>query len=287
MQAPQATLDLVQAQEIGAKLKAAREALNLPASKVANILLLSRHQIESLESGDLSVFYNAQFYAQAADKYAAFLELVPAPSETLLAQTATAADTPVQPVDVPVAETIVAPKIIGPAVSAARARIVKRTVLMGMLVAIAAGAYLQRDVIRDVIAAQWPASETKVAAEAASTPVAAPVVPPTPVAAVPPPAVEIPPPAPVATIAADTVVITFSGSSWVQIVSADGSKREHTYKAGDTLTVEPAKLQALIIGNADVATAESAKGPVKLNAHVAPGSKVARIIGPAVRSLGQ
>lgn len=89
MQAPQPTLDLAQAHEIGAKLKAAREALNLSASKVANILLLSRRQVESLEIGDASVFYNAQFYAQAADKYAAFLELIQIPSETLLGKTET------------------------------------------------------------------------------------------------------------------------------------------------------------------------------------------------------
>lgn len=93
--------------------------------------------------------------------------------------------------------------------------------------------------------------------------------------------------APASTVARGLVIIRFSGSSWVQVVYADGRKQQHTYKAGETLNVEPAKLQALIIGNAEVATAESANGAENLSAHVSPGSKVTRIIGPSVRVLGK
>jgi cytoskeletal protein RodZ len=264
---PQASLDRDQAQIIGARLMGAREALNLPASKVANILLLSRHQIECLEVGDVSVFYNAQFYAQAADKYAAFLELTPAPSASLLAHAETVEAAPAPPADVPP----VVSKIVDPQAQAAKARIVKRTLLVAVLVAVAAGAYLQRTIISDFIVAQWPA------APVATVEPAPPMQQPAPA-----PVVETPPPVP--TIESGTVNIRFSGSSWVQVVYADGTRKDHTYKAGDTLTLEPAKLQALIIGNVKATTAETAKGVVNLNAY-ATGGNVARIIGPAARAL--
>ena len=141
MQVKHSTLDLDQERDIGLKLQAGRETLNLPASKVANILLLSRHQVESLEAGDASVFYNAQFYVQAADKYAAFLEVTPAPSETLFEHVFTEEVAPAEPVEIPLANT--------------RARPVKRFVFVAVLVVIAAGIYLQRNVVSDLINAQW------------------------------------------------------------------------------------------------------------------------------------
>lgn len=260
MQVKHSTLDLDRARDIGLKLQAGRESLNLPASKVANILLLSRHQVESLEAGDASVFYNPQFYVQAADKYAAFLELTPAPSETLFEQVLALAES----VEIPLANTSTRP--------------VKRIIVVAVLVVIAAGIYLQRNLVSDFISAQWPVAPT-----AESIPSAPAVLVPKPA---PFPVTVLETPAPAPTIERGTVVIQFSGSSWVQVVSADGTKQEHTYKAGETLTVEPAKLQALIIGNVEVATAETAKGSVSLNTYTSAGSKVARIIGPAARALG-
>lgn len=274
MQVKHSTLDLDRARDIGLKLQAGRESLNLPASKVANILLLSRHQVESLEAGDASVFYNAQFYAQAADKYAAFLEHTSTPSETLFEQTASADAEPVPAVEAPANVT----KPIDPHARAARNQRIKGVVLLAVWVAVAAGVYTQRD----AVIALWPQTNVAPAPEKPATPELAPVA--APVAPA-PPVVEAP--APVVSIATGTVVFRFSGSSWVQVVAADGRKQDHTYKAGDTLSIEPAKLQALIIGNAQVVTAESAKGAVNLQAHVSPGSKVARMIGPAIRGLGQ
>ncbi len=142
MQVKHSTLDLDQARDIGLKLQAGRESLNLPASKVANILLLSRHQVESLEAGDASVFYNAQFYVQAADKYAAFLEVTPAPSETLFEQLLTEEGALAEPVEIALAN--------------ASARPVKRFVFVAVIVVIAAGIYLQRNLVSDFINAQWP-----------------------------------------------------------------------------------------------------------------------------------
>lgn len=262
MQAPQATLDLTQDKQVGARLKSAREALNLPSSKVANILLLSRHQIESLEIGDISVFYNAQFYVQAADKYAAFLELTPAPSETLVAQPVTQE---VAPVEAPTVD--------------ARVRPTKQVIAAAVVIALAAGVYLQWDQISNVINANLPSVPEKVTPKPEAKPVAE-------IAPVAPTAAQLAPVAETPALAQGSIAIHFTGSSWVQVVSADGTKQEHTYKAGETLTVEPAKLQALIIGNVEVATAESAKGPVSLKAYASAGSKVARIIGPAARALG-
>lgn len=265
------TLDLIQAQQVGARLKAAREALNLPSSKVANILLLSRHQVESLEIGDVSVFYNAQFYVQAADKYAVFLELTPAPSQTLFEQTE-----PVDTVPAVQASTGVV-KPINPQARAARNRYLKLFLLLVGLVAMGAGAYIQRD----AFVAQWP--ETKATPEKTKS-LSEPVAPAEPIptsVALPVSMAELPAPA------FGTLTLTFNGSSWVQVVSANGAKEESTYKAGDTLTLYPEKLQAIVIGNAAAVSAESAKGTVSLNAYVATGSKVARIVGSAVRALGR
>ena len=72
------------AQALGDKFRAHRENLNLSPQEVADQLLLSKQQILGLESGDPGKFYGNKLFAQAADKYAAFINLDSKPSTELL-----------------------------------------------------------------------------------------------------------------------------------------------------------------------------------------------------------
>lgn len=78
------TLNAKAVYHLGQTFGIARESLNLSQQEVADKLLLSKAQIEGLEVGKQNCFYGAQFYAQCADKYAAFLGLAEQPSAQLL-----------------------------------------------------------------------------------------------------------------------------------------------------------------------------------------------------------
>lgn len=66
---------------IGQEIAAKRESRGLSKTDVANALLLSTAQIDGIEQGCQRPFYNEQFYRQCADKYAAYLGVVPSLSE--------------------------------------------------------------------------------------------------------------------------------------------------------------------------------------------------------------
>lgn len=92
------TLNQQMAVTIGQQLKATRMGRGLTLQQAADPLLLSVRQIECLEAGDSSLFYGARLYAQAADKYATFLNFDVMPSQMMLdyqtESTVTTATTP-------------------------------------------------------------------------------------------------------------------------------------------------------------------------------------------------
>lgn len=290
----QITIDPDKARELGGLFLAGREAQKLKAQEVADKLLLSKQQVLGLEAGEQNYFYGVKLYIQAADKYADFLKLGKHPSELLLA---TSADDAVyeSPASLsaettkPAAVPIEATKPGRSGIRAMPTRLVISSLLAaGILIAV----FLNQS---SQITAETPVAQTKVAAEPApaSIPTPAPAEPekPTAAATIAPPQPEQQTAASQPTtekcndIATGNIRLTFSGSSWVQIVDSTGKKQEHTYRDGDSLTSAPATLQALVIGNARAVSVTSANGEISLNPYISSGSQVARIIGPQVRQL--
>ena len=259
------TLNIEQAQNIGRLLQESREKLQLPIQEVADKLLLSKQQILGLEAGEIKNFYGARLYAQAADKYAAYLSLSMVPSELLFEATQKAATDTINPEDAQTSSVNVEDRSSDEKAKPVRSSN-KIWVGLGLLGLIAG-------TISVLIA-------TRVDTPTKTEPLAAP---PNnlPLTAV---------PAPEATtnsdIAPGTVQLHFSGTSWVQVVDANGTKHEKMYHQNDKLDLDPAKLQALIIGNASAVTLSNNEGEISLKAYIGSGSKVARIIGTKIRKLG-
>lgn len=80
---PSQTIPQEYSKEIGALLKAARQARSLDLAEIASKLALSASQLRLLEAGETGSFYNQHFYLQAVQRYAAFLsvELPAMPSQ--------------------------------------------------------------------------------------------------------------------------------------------------------------------------------------------------------------
>lgn len=72
--------------ELGAKLKAAREALTKDISDAAYRIALSPSQLRALESGDRRPFYSTHYFLQACERYARFLGVTAAEIEAYRAQ---------------------------------------------------------------------------------------------------------------------------------------------------------------------------------------------------------
>lgn len=319
---------------LGAQLREARELRKLSTQDVADKLLFSKNQVIGLEAGELKYFYGTKLYAQAADKYAAFMELPQCPSAILFdfgcpedtaieaiaeapaaAQKSSAPDTTVEPVVVEAAiAEATAPQfktVTQTPATRMLARKPKRSALFWGVAApaIVAGVFYQKLTDTDaakpapVQAAEAEAKPIPTPAETAAPASTTPIAPTqaaetalAPTTATPAKVVVVeksePASKPVESaqnnaVPDGTIQLSFKGSSWVQSVDQSGSKQEKTYQSGDTLTLHPGKLQALIIGNASAVTVSSSKNPINLGTYVAQGSQVARLLGPQVRQLAQ
>lgn len=259
------TLNIEQAKNIGRLLQESREKLQLPIHEAADKLLLSKQQILGLEVGEIKSFYGAKLYAQAADKYAAHLSLSIVPSELLFEVTQSETLDTINPADVPSSSisTDVKPPAGKAKIKPSSNIVAVRLGLVCLLVGIIT--------LQIATSVDTPINTEPLAAPPNNLPLTA-------------------VPAPEATtnsnIAPGTVQLHFSGTSWVQVVYANGTKHEKMYHQNDKLDLEPAKLQALIIGNASAVTLSNTEGEISLKAYVGSGSKVARIIGTEIRKLG-
>lgn len=309
------TLNTAQSRKLGAMFRSVREAQGLSAQDAADRLLLSKQQILGLEDAELKYFYGAKLYAQAADKYASLLALDVRPSE-LFFNEAGMASLPTANANKSSDEADIAAQIQHVATEDSspptpikinklpeyprHSRVFKGTVAIIIVVAIL---ILGKTLVAQheaaspevTIARQEPptpasAPEAAVAAPATNATLAANTTPAT-MQPTPEPEKAVSPTlaAPVAEKTDDlppgSIRLAFSGASWVQAVDTSGHKQENTYKAGESLTLEPARLQALVIGNAKVVTVSSTLGAISLSPYVGSGSDVARVIGPQIRQL--
>lgn len=80
--------------------------------------------------------------------------------------------------------------------------------------------------------------------------------------------------------------VSFSGTTWVQIVWRDGRRETRTYRARQTLTLNRKELQAIVIGTPANASMTTSGKRVDLSAYRQPGQREARIVGSRLRSLG-
>lgn len=302
------SINLEQSRKLGAMFRSVREAQGFSAQDAADRLLLSKQQILGLEDAELKYFYGAKLYAQAADKYAAFLALDIRPSE-LFFNEEEMASLPTANANKSSDETDIAAQIqhvttedsLPPAAIKINklpeyprhSRLFKGTIAITIVAAIL--------ILGKTLMAQYEAASPAVTTVRQEPPVSEAITPPTnalPANATPTttlptlepekglsPTLSAPITEKVDDLPPGSIRLAFNGDSWVQAVDTNGHKQEHTYKAGESLMLEPARLQALVIGNARVVTVSSTQGTISLSAYVSPGSDVARVIGPRIRQL--
>lgn len=279
------------AKALGLRFCAERHARTLSHQEVADALLFSKLQVVGLETGDPKSFYSAKMFGQAADKYAKFLAFDDKPSESLYRSNQE--NDQLAPPIAPSMNTM-APECADPApesVEAATPRLPRKFGLRFAFLMLCAigGATL--------IYSTLP-GETTPAPPQTPLPIKDDTPPPAPTVQVETPPEKNEPnkgePATVTveekttstdSIAPGHIQLRFSESSWVQSVDLSGHKQEKFYRKGETLDLEPARLQALIIGNASAVTMLGSQAPISLKPYVASGSQVARIIGPQIRKL--
>ena len=254
-------IDLDKAAALGILLRTKRKSLELSAQDIADKLLLSLQQVKGLESGELKYFYGAKLYAQAAEKYVRFLKLNEQPTQTLFVNFENDNDA---------AGEYASPSAQAEHFSNASNKNAYRSTLIGITLVALIVAGL-------VFFLNAPAPETSTKHQAPAIPQAR-TEPPVQSAS------ELP--VKESSLPKGTIELKFSGASWVQTVDTAGKKQENTYLNGETLALKPATLQALIIGNASAVTAQRGDKTIHLNDYVTPGSKVARLIGPQIRKLG-
>lgn len=304
-------LNLEKARALGLRFCAERHSRQQSQQDIADELLLSKLQVIGLETGDQKSFYSARMFGQAADKYASYLSFEGKPSETLFQSDASSPhiDTPLETVVEVVAPAPKAPQPETanitpprPKSTGSRARLRIAFVVLGAmgLIALIYNATVS-DQVTAAINIPPPAKPIEPVAQKSPAPAtensaAAPT--PTPLAQNTPEqtepiktetakAVAAEKPPHTNKIASGSIQLKFNDSSWVQAVDKNGSKQDKVYRSGETLNLEPAKLQALIIGNASAVTVSDSKAQISLKPYIASGSKVARIIGPDIRKLGE
>lgn len=287
----QPSLNLDIARNLGALLRSGRESENLTPQEVADKLLFSKAQVLGLEAGETHFFYGNRLFAQCADKYATFLGLTELPSKTLLAidnaPVVCEPNTTAEATSIEAGVTAPVVQDVALAVQADTDETIiampskRRSIRPFIIIAVSVVGLF---VIATILWQTEPKiTESVVAAQ--------PVVTAPPVATTPSPEPHLSQSQPTTEkkeqIPSGSIKLSFSGSSWVQVVETNGTRKDKTHKAGDTLILEPKKLQALVIGNAKVVKVTSEQGEIRVNGYMAPGSQVARIIGDNVRQLGR
>ena len=263
---------------LGSQLNAARNDLKLSITEVADKLLLSKQQVEGLETADLKSFYGSRLFAQAADKYAALLGLDETPSMILF--------------DRQTAQTEISPESMIKEVSAiagcAPTNLIQNpssrkpliTAIVALCTIAIGGLFLYEPTRTIQVVPVQPSSTPQDPAKADLQP------------SISTPATQIISENAVKADQAKAtpqgqITLSLNNSSWIQTVELNGTRREKIYHAGDTLDLDPAKLQALIIGNVKAVQVKGPNGDISMSAFATPGSQVARLIGPQIHQLAK
>lgn len=302
-------LNLDKAQALGLRFCAERNARRESQQDIADALLLSKLQIMGLETGDRKSFYSDKMFGQAADKYASHLGFDDKPSEFLFSAINQNAAAFIASETIAVekeqidfeAEAIADTEMLLSAAPPRKSASFKTAFIAIVVASVIIVSYLATRT-QPTVAAPQPGSVVKTTEITPPNPTPAPTetatTTPTPLPQAQPEQKELVKPESVKTepptkqsatnsVSAGHILIKFSASSWVQTVDKNGNKQEKIYKSGETLDLEPANLQALVIGNVSSVTVNSNKTDISLKPYVTPGSQVARIIGADVRKLGE
>lgn len=292
------------AKALGLRFCAERNARQLSPQDIADALLLSKLQVNGLETANHQSFYSAKMFGQAADKYAQYLGFEEKPSLTLFGSDPEP-ERALTEVEIVTEMATPTPKTSAPKTAEVNMEGTPRSsrfrVALVVLCVLGIVTLVYKATLTEpVAAAPQPepvarttepnpsiAPPTPVTETASATP--APTVPTQNAPEKTEPVKTTPAEKPVASdnIAPGHILIKFNESSWVQSVDKNGSKQEKVYRPGDTLDLEPAKLQALVIGNAGAVIVNSSNAPISLKPYMASGSQVARIIGPDIRKLSE
>jgi len=304
-------INLDKAKALGLRFCAERNARQCSTQDIADHLLLSKPQVLGLETGNHQSFYSVKMFGQAADKYALYLGFEEKPSLSLfgndpepaqvVAEAGPRAETVVD-TDVTRKPETATPRL--PQTQTSARRFGLRVALVGICIIGVVTLLYKVTQTEAVIASPKPEPVTQAPEP---PPAATPPTPPTennsatgtptaptpntsdksePIKVEPEKAAVAVQPVASEAVATGLIQIKFNESSWVQSVDKDGRKQEKVYLRGETLELAPASLQALVIGNADAVIVTSGSAPISLKPYMASGSQVARIMGPAIRKLG-
>lgn len=270
-QPPLPVIDPNCARDVGLRLFAARQARQLSVRDVGNHLKASDRQVIGLERGDCTPFYNSKFFANAADSYAKLLDLEVKPSTMLFA-----ADSDVR---VAVSDATHAVENQSGFAAAdgepmAAAHILrdrkqrKRLAFAALVVAVMVGGPLTLSSLGDAgttepVSPHQPAIAPMQIQDAAAMVVtdAATGVP------------------------SGDVVLTFNAPCWVKVVPVHGASPEKTYAAGESVQLQLANLQTLVVGNVGAVEMKAAHGNIDLQSFADSGKNVVRISGAQIVQL--
>lgn len=292
------------AKALGLRFCAERNARQLSPQDIADALLLSKLQVNGLETANHQSFYSAKMFGQAADKYAQYLGFEEKPSLTLFGS-APEPERAVTDVEIVTEMATPTPKTSAPETAEVNLQSTLRSSRFRLALVVLCGLSIVALVYKatpnePLAAAPQPepvarttepnpsvAPPTPVTESASATPAPTAPTQDTPEKTEPVKTTAAEKPVAADNIAPGHILIKFNESSWVQSVDKNGSKQEKVYRRGDTLDLEPAQLQALVIGNAGAVTVNSSNAPISLKPYRASGSQVARIIGSDIRKLGE
>ncbi len=295
---------------LGKLLREHRLAKKTEIPELARTLILSVAQVTAIESGSQASFHNQTFYLRALKKYIALMDLGVDPQASLLfteiESNLLSPSTKINPNEVNLlihAGLAHTRKSYLPQLQFKKSHIfwlvLTALVLVGLTAALIEG---------------WPEKQTKQQAELVLTPTTA-----IKTEVVPDRAVsqeqKTAPAAPTPTISSSTqpsvtknpeespadkisvasahepetssLKLTFSAPSWIQVVEQNGKRIEKVFTPQDSLTLDPATLASLVIGNARETKLFTNATEVDLSKYLNSGSGVARLNQPEIMKLGQ
>lgn len=259
------------ARDVGLRLFAARQARELSVRDVANHLKASDRQVRGLERGDHATFYNTKFYAKAADGYARFVELDIRPSAMLFVA-ATEAQLGVADISDAGEHQGLSVGAVGDTMAVTTAirqcNVRKRLAFAALVVAVVVGGPLTLSSLGDAGTTEPVSTHRPAIAPMQIQDAAAMVV------------------TDAATgVPSGDVVLTFNAPCWVKVVPVHGASPEKTYVAGESVQLQLANLQTLVVGNVRAVEMKAAHGNINLQSFADSGNNVVRISGAQIARL--
>lgn len=283
---PIVKLNVEYATSVGERLRSAREARGSSRSEIADDLLFSVTQIESLESCSLAKFYGPTLFSQAIIKYATFLDVnvdrikllevvsVDRNLTNMKQQESMAAiaaeDAPASIIDRGFRMIVASPfATTWPPLKSVSGRFLYLATVMAVvpLVLIVQPslapvekllAFGEEFLAPQITVASVPAITSNAAPEAEAEETDAMAMP--------------------ATLQSFAVLET-NGTCWIQLMYADGRKEQQVYPPNTKLEFKSGELAGLIIGDLDVTLMSVNGKKVDLNQYRKPETNVARLLG--------